>query len=46
MHPEDYAVVSDGGFFDTEKDSLLGSFLGCYVCDNPKIKFYVLTPKV
>ena len=24
MHPEDYAVVSDGGFFDTEKDSLLG----------------------
>jgi len=28
MHPEDYAVVSDGGFFDTEKDSLLGSFLG------------------
>jgi len=45
MHPEDYAVVSDGGFFDTEKDSLLGSFLNCYVCDNPKIKFYVLHSK-
>jgi len=45
MHPEDYAVVSDGGFFDTEKDSLLGSFLDCYVCDNPKIKFYVLHSK-
>ena len=24
MHPEDFAVVSDGGFFDTEKDSLFG----------------------
>ena len=45
MHPENYAVVSDGGFFDTEKDSLLGSFLDCYVCDNPKIKFYVLHSK-
>ncbi len=45
MHPEDYAVVSDGGFFDTEKDSLLGSFLNCYVCDNPHIKFYVLHSK-
>jgi len=45
MHPEDFAVVSDGGFFDTEKDSLLGSFLKCYVCDNPKIKFYVLHSK-
>ncbi len=45
MHPEDYAVVSDGGFFDTEKDSLLGSYLNCYVCDNPKIKFYVLHSK-
>ena len=45
MHPEEYAVVSDGGFFDTEKDSLLGSFLECYVCENPKIKFYVLHSK-
>jgi hypothetical protein len=45
MHPENYAVVSDGGFFDTEKDSLLGSFLNCYVCDNPHIKFYVLHSK-
>ena len=45
MHPEDYAIVSDGGFFDTEKDSLLGSFLKCYVCDNKKIKFYVLHSK-
>jgi len=45
MNPEDFAVVSDGGFFDTERDSLLGSFLKCYVCDNPKIKFYVLHSK-
>ena len=45
LNPEDFAVVSDGGFFDTEKDSLLGSFLKCYVCDNKKIKFYVLHSK-
>ena len=45
IHPENYAVVSDGGFIDTEKNSLLGSFLRCPVCDNPKIKFYVLHSK-
>jgi hypothetical protein len=45
IHPENYAVVSDGGFFDTEKNSLLGSYLNCYVCDNPHIKFYVLHSK-
>ncbi len=45
LNPEDFAVVSDGGFFDTEKDSLLGSFLKCYVCDNKEIKFYVLHSK-
>ena len=45
LHPENYAVVSDGGFFETEKNSLMGSFLGCYICDNPEIKFYVLLSK-
>tara|TARA_B100000700_G_C15044946_1_gene857398 strand:+ start:421 stop:1977 length:1557 start_codon:yes stop_codon:yes gene_type:complete len=45
IHPENYAVVSDGGFFETEKNSLMGSFLRCYICDNPKIKFYVLHSK-
>jgi len=45
LNPENYAVVSDGGFIDTEKNSLLGSYLRCSVCDNPKIKFYVLHSK-
>jgi len=45
LHPENYAVVSDGGFIETEKNSLLGSYLRCPICDNPKIKFYVLHSK-
>ena len=45
IHPENYAVVSDGGFFKAEKDSLLGSYVKCYVCDNPEIKFFVLHSK-
>ena len=45
IHPENYAVVSDGGFFKTNKNSLLGSYVGCYVCDNPRIKFFVLHSK-
>ena len=45
LHPENYAVVSDGGFFETEKNSLLGSYLRCFICDNPKVKFYVLHSK-
>ena len=45
IHPENYAVVSDGGFFKTNKNSLLGSYVRCFVCDNPEIKFYVLHSK-
>ena len=45
IHPENYAVVTDGGFFKTNKNSLLGSYVRCYVCDNPGIKFYVLHSK-
>jgi hypothetical protein len=45
IHPENYAVVSDGGFFKADKNSLLGSYVRCYVCDNPEIKFFVLHSK-
>ena len=45
IHPENYAVVSVGGFFKTNKNSLLGSYVRCFVCDNPEIKFYVLHSK-
>ena len=45
IHPENYAVVSDGGFFKPTKDSLLGSYVRCYICDNPDIKFFVLHSK-
>jgi hypothetical protein len=45
IHPENYAVVSDGGFFKAGKNSLLGSYVKCFVCDNPEIKFFVLHSK-
>lgn len=45
IHPENYAVISDGGFFKPDKDSLLGSYVRCYICDNSQIKFYVLHSK-
>jgi hypothetical protein len=45
IHPENYAVVSDGGFIKTNKNSLLGSNVRCFICDNPSIKFYVLHSK-
>ncbi len=45
IHPENYAVVSDGGYFETDKNSLMGSFLRCYICDNPKVQFFVLHSK-
>ena len=45
IHPENYAVVSDGGFFKTAKNSLLGSYVSCFICDNSSIKFYVLHSK-
>jgi len=45
IQPEKYAANSDGGFFKADKDSLLGSFVSCFVCDNPEIKFYVLHSK-
>ena len=45
LHPESYAVVSKGGYIETKKNSLHGSNLHCYVCDNPKVPFYVLQSK-
>ena len=45
IHPENYAVVTDGGFFKPNKDSLLGSYVKCYICDTSEIKFYVLHSK-
>lgn len=45
LHPDSYAVVSKGGYIDTKKNSLHGSNLHCYSCDNPKVPFYVLQSK-
>ena len=45
LHPESYAVVSKGGYIETKKNSLHGSNLHCYICDNPKVPFYVLQSK-
>jgi len=45
LHPDSYAVVSKGGYIDTKKNSLHGSNLHCYICDNPKVPFYVLQSK-
>ena len=45
IHPENYAVVSDGGFIKAVKNSLLGSYVRCFVCDNPEIKFFVIHSK-
>jgi len=45
LHPESYAVVSKGGYIETKKNSLHGSNLHCYACDNPKVPFYVLQSK-
>ncbi|MBL7035198.1 MAG: TerB family tellurite resistance protein [SAR324 cluster bacterium] len=45
MHPEKFAKFSDGGFIKTKKNSLLGSNLRCYVCDNPEVAFFELHSK-
>jgi hypothetical protein len=45
IQPENYVANSYGGFFKADKDSLLGSFVGCFVCNNPEIRFYVLHSK-
>ena len=45
LDPENYAVVSKGGYIETKKNSLHGSRLHCYICDNPEVPFYVLQSK-
>jgi len=45
LDPENYAVVSKGGYIETKKNSLHGSNLHCYICDNPEVPFYVLQSK-
>ena len=45
INPEMYAVVSDGGYIDTKKNSILGSILRCYICDNPEVSFFELHSK-
>ena len=45
LDPENYAVVSKGGYIKTKKNSLHGSKLHCYICDNPEVPFYVLQSK-
>ena len=45
IDPENYAVVSKGGYIETKKNSLHGSNLHCYICDNPEVPFYVLQSK-
>jgi hypothetical protein len=45
IHPENFAVVSKGGYIETKKNSLHGSNLHCYICDDPEVPFYVLQSK-
>ena len=45
LDPENYAVVSKGGYIETKKNSLHGSNLHCYICENPEVPFYVLQSK-
>ena len=45
LDPENYAVVSKGGYIKSKKNSLHGSNLHCYICDNPEVPFYVLQSK-
>ena len=45
IHPENFAVISKGGIIETKKNSLHGSNLHCYICDNPEVPFYVLQSK-
>ena len=45
INPEMYAVVSDGGYIETKKNSILGSILRCYICDNPEVSFFELHSK-